>query len=143
MTVIATDGGLLRRPVDVPRLRLGMAERYEVLVDFSGLGGQRVELRNNRVDNTVDCDHTDRIMAFRVGTDPGGTDPTLDPWPAVDPQGVLALDPANAVAQRTLRFERRSGDWVINDLTWADVERSGFQAAVARPDGTPSRFRTW
>ncbi len=133
-TVIATDGGLLRRPVRVSRLRIGMAERYEVLVDFTGLAGQRIELRNGRVDNTIDYDFTNRVMAFRVA-DEAPVPNTFNPanWPAVDPQGVLALDPRNAVARRRLRFERQNGEWAINDLTWADVERSGFQRAIARP----------
>jgi FtsP/CotA-like multicopper oxidase with cupredoxin domain len=135
MTVVATDGGLMRRPVDVSRLRVGMAERYDVLVDFSRFAGQRIELRNNEVDNTIDYDHTDKVMAFRVGTDGGGTDVPLDTsgWPGADPLSVLDLDPNSATARRTLRFERDGGEWTINGLTWADVERTNFQAAVARP----------
>jgi spore coat protein A, manganese oxidase len=135
MTVVATDGGLVRTPVDVTRLRIGMAERYDVLVDFSRSAGQQIELRNNRVDNTVEYENTNRVMRFRVGTDPGGVDPVFDRtnWPTVDPQGVLALDPRAAEAQRTLEFERKNGEWTINGLTWEDVERSGFTAAVARP----------
>lgn len=135
MTVVATDGGLIRTPVDVARLRIGMAERYDVLVDFSRSAGQLVELRNNRVENTVEYDDTSRVMRFRVGTDPGGVDPVFDRtnWPTVDPPGVLALDPRTAVAQRTLEFERHNGEWTINGLTWEDVDRSGFTAAIARP----------
>jgi len=136
MTVVATDGGLVRQPVDVPRLRVGMAERYDVLIDFSDLAGQQVELRNNRVDNTVEYENTNRVMRFRIGTDPGrGVDQPLDRagWPTVDPPGVLALDPRNAEVQRTLEFERDGGEWTINGLTWEAVERSGFTAAIARP----------
>jgi len=133
-TVVATDGGLLRRPVEVSRLRVGMAERYDVLIDFSRHARQRIELRNNEVDNTIDFDFTDRVMAFRVADEPA-VPSTFNPanWPTVDPQGVLALNPDNAVARRKLRFEREGGEWTINGLTWADVERSGFQAAIARP----------
>jgi len=134
MTVVSTDGGLLRQPAQVTRLRVGMAERYDVLIDFRRSAGQRVELRNNRVPNTIDFDFTDRVMAFRV-TDEPAIPTTFNPanWPATDPQGVLALDPRNAVARRTLRFERQGGEWTINGLTWADIERSNFEAAVARP----------
>jgi FtsP/CotA-like multicopper oxidase with cupredoxin domain len=133
-TVVATDGGLLRRPVEVTRLRVGMAERYDVLIDFSRHARQRIELRNNEVDNTIDFDFTDRVMAFRVADEPA-VPSTFNPanWPAVDPQGVLALNPNDAVARRKLRFEREGGEWTTNGLTWADVERSGFQAAIARP----------
>ncbi len=74
-------------------------------------------------------------MAFRVGTDPGGPDTVLreDEWPTVDPQGVLALDPADAVTTRRLRFEQRGGEMAINGLTWTDVENSGFRQAIAEP----------
>jgi spore coat protein A len=135
MTVVASDGGLMRRPTDVARLRMGMAERYEVLVDFTGRSGQVIEMRNNRVPNSVDFDFTNRIMAFRVLPDDGTPGHSFDPdnWPAVDPQGVLALDPRNAVATRKLRFERQGSDWTINKLTWAEVEASNFQKAIAEP----------
>ncbi len=33
--VIANDGGLLNAPVEVTRIKLGVGERYEILVDFS------------------------------------------------------------------------------------------------------------
>ncbi|SDC02159.1 Multicopper oxidase with three cupredoxin domains (includes cell division protein FtsP and spore coat protein CotA) [Geodermatophilus telluris] len=135
MTVVATDGGLARRPVTVDQLRLGMSERYDVLVDFAPLAGQRVELRNLGVPNAADYEHTGEVMAFRVGTDPGGPDAVLrvDEWPDVDPAGVLAIDPAEAVVTRRLRFENRRGEMAINGLTWTDVEASGFRQAIAEP----------
>jgi spore coat protein A len=135
MKVVATDGGLVRRPVDVDQLKLGMSERYDVLVDFAPAAGRTVELRNLGLPNSTDFENTSQVMAFRVGTDPGGPDTVLreDEWPTVDPQGVLALDPANAVATRRLRFERRNGEMTINGLTWADVENSGFRQAIAEP----------
>ncbi|WP_024795788.1 multicopper oxidase family protein [Tomitella biformata] len=46
--VIGNDGGLLDAPVAVDRLRVAPAERYDILVDFSGLApGESVELRND------------------------------------------------------------------------------------------------
>ena len=39
--VIATDGGFMPKPVQVTSLKVGMAERYEVIIDFSRLRGQR------------------------------------------------------------------------------------------------------
>jgi FtsP/CotA-like multicopper oxidase with cupredoxin domain len=136
MTVVATDGGLLRAPATVSRLRMSMAERYDVVMDFTGRSGQRIELRNNRVDNTIDYDNTNKIMVFDV-SEPLSTDPNppinTSAWPSADPQGVLALTGANAVRRRRLAFERQNGEWAINDLTWADVERSGFTRTIADP----------
>lgn len=41
---IASDGGLLTAPVALTRLRLAPGERAEILVDFSGLMGQSIQL---------------------------------------------------------------------------------------------------
>ena len=44
---IATDGGLMSRPVEVKSIPLGMAERVEVVIDFSAYPvGTQVVLRN-------------------------------------------------------------------------------------------------
>lgn len=46
--VIGSDGGLLNAPVPTRSLRIASGERYDVLVDFSGLrSGESVELRND------------------------------------------------------------------------------------------------
>jgi blue copper oxidase len=44
--VIASDGGLLEVPVQMNRLLISNAERYEILVDLSSLEGSSVELMN-------------------------------------------------------------------------------------------------
>ena len=46
MTQIATDSGLMPRPVRRREILLGPAERAEVVVDFSGAAGESVELRS-------------------------------------------------------------------------------------------------
>jgi FtsP/CotA-like multicopper oxidase with cupredoxin domain len=46
MTLIGTDGGLLRQPVEVGAIELGPGERVDVLVDLSGqAAGSTVSLR--------------------------------------------------------------------------------------------------
>ena len=44
--VIASDGGLLSAPVQMNRLLIANAERYEILVDLSSLQGSSVDLMN-------------------------------------------------------------------------------------------------
>ncbi len=44
--VIASDGGLLESPVQMNRLLIANAERYEILVDLSLLQGSSVDLMN-------------------------------------------------------------------------------------------------
>ena len=46
LTQIATDSGLMPRPVRRREILLGPAERAEVVVDFADLGGESVELRS-------------------------------------------------------------------------------------------------
>ncbi|SFK57429.1 multicopper oxidase family protein [Geodermatophilus ruber] len=134
MTVIATDGGLVRTPQPVTELLLGVAERYEVIIDFAGLrAGQRVELRNAGVKNAIDYDHTDKVMAFEV-TGPatstvGNEIPAeLNPTPK-----NMHLTAADAVRTRRLRFRRQGGEWTIDQLTWQDVIDSEFRDVRADP----------
>src|SRR4029453_17562122 len=70
MTVIATDGGLMPKPQNTTQLRVGMAERYEVIIDFSNIPtGTKIQLRNLGVPNSRDFDHTDKVMQFEVTGD--------------------------------------------------------------------------
>src|SRR4051812_34448817 len=71
MTVIGTDGGLMPAPKTVGSLRVGMAERYEIVIDFSKYKiGDRVILRNARIPNNIDYANTDKVMAFDVVAEP-------------------------------------------------------------------------
>jgi spore coat protein A len=130
-TVIGTDGGFVQTPQVVRELKIGMAERYEVVIDFSRSAGRSVELRNLGVPNAVDFDNTDKVMRFDVAaTGPAGA----GPLPA-----VLSRDPffgvteSQATKTRKLVFERKNGEWTINGMTWAQVEASGFQLVIADP----------
>ena len=46
MWVIATDGGYLDAPVPVQKLIMQPGERYEVIIDFAGLTGRNLILKN-------------------------------------------------------------------------------------------------
>ena len=45
--IIGTDGGLLPAPVALTTLLQAPAERFDVIIDFTGLGGQTFVLKNN------------------------------------------------------------------------------------------------
>jgi FtsP/CotA-like multicopper oxidase with cupredoxin domain len=92
-----------------------------------------VELRNLGVANSVDYDHTNKIMAFDVVSGPtstaGNTVPTqLDPQNA-----VMALTPGMAKRTRKLRVKRDGDVWEIGEMTWQDVVDSGFTRTLANP----------
>ena len=134
MTVFATDGGLLPAPARVPQLKIGMAERYEVIVDFTASRGRRVELLNLRLPNTVDFDNTGKVMAFDVQDPPEVDRRTDHDVPASLPEAaVMKLTPGPTTPVRRLRFERQNGQWTINGHTWEQVIESDFTDVIADP----------
>ena len=69
-TVIGTDGGLMNQPQTVGSFRHGMAERYEVVIDFSKYKiGQKIELLNDSPPNNIDYDTIKKVMQFEVVKD--------------------------------------------------------------------------
>src|SRR4051812_7684623 len=133
-TVIGTDGGLMPAPADTTTLRFGMAERYEIVVDFAKYPiGTRVVLENRGLPNNIDFDTTGVVMAFDVAAEASSTANNTVP-PVINPDSeVMRLTPAQAVTTRTMEFKRQGGEWTVNGQTWEDVINSGFTQVVASP----------
>ena len=142
--IVGTDGGMVPVVQAVRSWRQGTAERVEILIDFRKYKvGQTVDLRNLSNKNNIDFANTDKIMRFQVVADSGPASTitaiptTLDvgPQPNADQGGksTMSLTPAMAVAKRQLRFARRHGVWMVNGVTWEDVEASGFKLLFANP----------
>jgi FtsP/CotA-like multicopper oxidase with cupredoxin domain len=115
-TLIAHDGNLLPAPVDVRSARLGVAERCDVIIDFSkyALGDQvflenRLEQEDGR-GPTGDLVYPGtpllRFDIDRDAPDPSRVPEVLRPLPPID------LD--EVVTTRTWRFDRTNGAWAIN-----------------------------
>lgn len=96
---IATDGGLLASPVELTHISLAMAERVEVVIDFSGYAaGDSVVLRN-----TEKLGPLGEIMRFDI-TGPAVSDHVRLP----DQLSVIeTLAPDAAVRTRTFTFGPR------------------------------------
>ncbi len=113
---IGSDGGLLPKAVERATIRLGEAERVEVIVDFSGRLGQQVILQNLIGVGGADPRRGTgggpaEVMRFDVvrdETDNVGTVRDGDPLRPLQP-----IDTTNAVTHE-FRFERSGGGWVIN-----------------------------
>jgi FtsP/CotA-like multicopper oxidase with cupredoxin domain len=74
-TMIAGDSGFGPVPQLVPDFRIGMAERYEMVIDFAKYRiGQRVVLQNLQPKNNIEFDDTAKIMPFDVDADPSTLD---------------------------------------------------------------------
>jgi spore coat protein A, manganese oxidase len=69
------------RPQQTAALKVGMAERYDIVVDFAKYPiGTRVELRNGDLPTHVAFQHTNKVMAFDVASE--ATDTTNNQVPA-------------------------------------------------------------
>jgi FtsP/CotA-like multicopper oxidase with cupredoxin domain len=135
LTVVGTDGGVMEVAQGVQSLRIGEAERYEVVIDFAPFAGKTLLLNNLRPDNNVDFPTVGSVMQFKVGTTvtnrtrnatvPGKTLRSRPP--------CMMLNETAGMPARTLNFVRADGHWTINGKTWADVVASGFAASLANP----------
>ena len=106
---IGSDAGLLDKPVEHTTVTVAPAERFDLVVDFSGYrAGQLVTLRN-----TLGAGRTGRVMRFRVTR--RVRDDSSVPTRLAD---VPALVPPAGAVRRRFAFSRglvggRKG-WVIN-----------------------------
>jgi spore coat protein A, manganese oxidase len=134
-TVIGTDGGLMPAPAETTSLRFGMAERYEIVIDFAKYPvGTRVVLENRGLPNNIDFDNTGVVMAFDVAAEATNTLNNTVP-PVLNPDNaVMRLTAGEAVKTRLMEFKREGGEWTVNGQTWEDVINSGFTQVVASPN---------
>jgi FtsP/CotA-like multicopper oxidase with cupredoxin domain len=111
---LSSDGNLLPQPVTRTSIRLGVAERADVIMDFTKVSAP-IRLQN-RLEQTDGRGPTGKILArgddlleFRPVGSPIASPPI--------PSTLLALPNTNVpIAQRrTWDFERSGGAWVVND----------------------------
>jgi len=116
--VIASDAGLLSKPVSTNTLEISMAERWEVVFDFAAYAGKNVTIRNSRdVMTDEDYNGTDKVMRFVVGTTVSST--LNNNLPSA--LRSVPFPPAKTAVDKSFKFERSNGEWQINGVTFADV----------------------
>jgi spore coat protein A, manganese oxidase len=130
MSVIGTDGGLMPQVQQTTQLRIGMAERYEIVIDFSKYTpGTKLQLLNLGVPNSTDFDNTGKIMQFEVVND--AFDPKDNALPT---GGPYSLNPNKEVwdlketeIQGTTKIEvlRQNGEWKIQSTSTSTASNSG------------------
>jgi FtsP/CotA-like multicopper oxidase with cupredoxin domain len=134
LIVIGTDGGLMPHPMPVASLKSGMAERYEVVIDFSKYQiGQRVVMHNQSPKNNIDYETTSNVMAFDVVADASDTRNNEVPYDLNPKMHVMGLQESDAARTRRFEFRRHNGQWTINGTTWDDVVNSDYQKVLANP----------
>jgi FtsP/CotA-like multicopper oxidase with cupredoxin domain len=122
---ISNDGNLLPTPVQVPAVAMGVAERSDVIIDFSQFAGKTIYLEN-RLEQNNGRGPTGNVLAagqgnllLQIVVDlPTVTDNSVNP--ATAPQFYQL--PATNVTPRVMRsfdfqqgFSRNGGQWTIND----------------------------
>ncbi len=139
MTVIGTDAGLTQ-PQVVGSLRHGMAERYEVVIDFAKYKDDTLlTLRNLLPPNNVNYDGVKQAMRFRVRGDATSLENNLpagwsDALPTAECMSFTEAGlKAQNVKEREFKFIRTNGKWTINGETWENVIDSQYERCLADP----------
>src|SRR5881394_519271 len=122
--VIANDGNLLPTPVQVTSFRLGVGERYDIIIDFNqvkSLIGSHTKVRlENRLEQTDGQGPTGNFfspgqgmycMEFQIGA--AATDASVDP--ATHPAFYQLPAVVTPRITRNFNFDRNNGQWVINN----------------------------
>lgn len=127
---ISNDGNLLPRPIQVSNLRLGVAERSDIIIDFRPFAGKTIYLENRLrqddgrgpTDQLKAAGQGDRLLKFIVAS---GTAPDGSADPATQTFYPLPSTAGTPRVTRTFRFDRTNGQWAINnqlmDPTCANV----------------------
>ena len=118
---IATDGNLTPTPVQIESARIGVAERVDVIIDFSQFAGKTIYLEN-RLEQQDGTGPTGDILPagggnllLQIIVDlPTVADNSVDP--ATHPQfySLPSTTPAPRVT-RTFDFDNSNGGWTINE----------------------------
>jgi spore coat protein A, manganese oxidase len=141
MTMIGTDAGLMPKPQVITNFRHGMAERYEVVIDFAKYKDNTLlTLQNASPKNNIEYDGVRQAMRFRVRGDASST--ANNSVPAYWQDAVPAAEcmtftdaglKAQGVKEREFKFIRTNGHWTINGETWENVIDSGYTHCMAEP----------
>ena len=121
MTLIATDGNLLPAPILVPEVVLGVAQRRDVIIDFSQypIGTEIIleniiEQRDGRMPTGKVLNPGSPVLKFIVDRDAVGAEQDFSQVPP-SLRSLPVMDLATAQQhQRMFVFERKNGAWAIN-----------------------------
>jgi FtsP/CotA-like multicopper oxidase with cupredoxin domain len=131
-TQISTNGNMLPAPLTVTTLSLNVAERSDIIIDFSqnNIGDQvflynQLEQINGRGPTGVILNPGDPLMVFSV-TGPKVKDPSRIPQTL---RALPSIDLSQVVAERKWAFDYDGGAWTVNGLPF-DPDR--IDAHVAK-----------
>lgn len=170
--VIANDGNLLPRPIETTNHRIGVAERFDAIIDFAKIAARfgnpsRIRLENRLVqddgkgpsETITPAGQGNQLLEFRLV---GGAvaDPSFDPEPVAFPRvpagandavfAPIALPNISNVTPRitrTFRFDRSGGGAppagrTRSTSTWRSTASSSAMAWPSSPATWSSPART-
>ncbi len=120
--VIASDSGLFGAPVTTNTLVMSMGERYEIVVDFSGLAGKNLTMLNAfTAAGTTAFTNTDKVMRFVVGN--SVSDTTNNGVVASTLNANIDYPTSRTTVDHTFSFQLGGGGarWTINGVPFSDV----------------------
>ena len=138
---ISSDGNLLPNPLFTTGIKLSVAERADVIIDFTGLEGKTLYLENRmeQIDGRGPTGVTkppgagDKLLRFDIeAVRPEDTDYSVDPatvaWQAAPAYYPLAVQtPTETIAvKRTFNFGRSNGQWDVNEK-FMNCDRTRFK----------------
>jgi FtsP/CotA-like multicopper oxidase with cupredoxin domain len=130
---ISNDGNLMAAPVKRPFVTCGVAERHDVIIDFSNYADgtklyllNRAEQVNGRGPTGNLLTPGDRLLEFRVKGLTKEIDPSVVPETLRVPPPI---DLTGSVTHRRFEFDRSGGGWTVNGRVFADGR---VDAAVKR-----------
>lgn len=126
---ISTDGNLMEKPVEVTSSRFSVAERVDVIVDFTGQAGKTFYLENRLEQDDGRGPLGDVLLAAGQGQKilkivvdgPALPDNSIDPALITQFYGFPDTLDAPRIT-RTFRFERGFGQWLINGRLVGDCD---------------------
>lgn len=134
---ISTDGNLLERPVEVESVRISVAERADVIIDFSKYAGKTLYIEN-RLEQQDGRGPTGKVLAagqgnliLKIVVDlPPIADNSVDPATITQFYG-LPSKTATPRITRTFNFDRSNGLWSINGRSM-DPECQEVRARISK-----------
>ncbi len=122
--LIANDGNLLPAPVQVSSVTIGVAERYDVIVDFSQFAGQTLYIENRLVQNSglgpddppvlTDPGQGNLLLKIIVGGNQNVKDNSVNPATGNVMFYPLPTTNVSPAVTRTFKFDRLNGMFSIN-----------------------------
>ncbi|KAL9487975.1 hypothetical protein ACSS6W_000252 [Trichoderma asperelloides] len=120
LQVVASDSGFMSSSVTTSNLMIAVAERWEVVIDFSGYKNRNLTVMNEgNIFDSIDFADTDLVMQFNVGSTVSSDINNGPP-----PSSLVSIDapPTGNLISRQFKFDKKNGEWVINGVPFTDVK---------------------